>query len=111
MSPYRDAIPLEMVDENLAALVEAGSYDSERAVIRDALEALITANPALRMEMAITLWRKGRITMGRAIEIAQIDRESFKSELAARGFDTVVDNDVEEILKAEERLRKVRSSP
>lgn len=108
MSIYREAIPLEMVDENLAALVEAGQYDSEREVIRDALEALITANPTLRVEMAITLWRQGKITMGRAVEIAQIDRESFKGELAARGLENVVDADVEEILQAEERLRAIR---
>jgi predicted HTH domain antitoxin len=110
MPVYRDTIPLELVDDNLAALVEAGHYDSEREVIRDALEALINANPNLRLEMAITLWRQGKITLGRAVEVAQIDRERFKEELVARGLENIVDSDVEEILTAEERLRKIRSA-
>jgi predicted HTH domain antitoxin len=46
--------------------------------------------------------------MGRAVEIAQSDRESFKDELAARGIEIVIDSDVEEILKAEERIRNIR---
>ena len=37
MSVYENIVSLEMLDDDLAALVEAGSYDSEREVIRDAL--------------------------------------------------------------------------
>jgi predicted HTH domain antitoxin len=97
-----------MLDDELSALAEAGSYGSEREVMRDALETFLNANPTLRLEMAITLWRQGKISMGRAIEIAQSDRERFKDELAARGIEIVIDSDVEEILKAEERIRNLR---
>src|SRR3954467_7352584 len=86
MSTPKDAIQIEMFDDNLAALVEAGGYDSERELLRVALEALIDAKPELRLEMAITLWRQGKITLGRAAEIAHSDRESFKDELATRGL-------------------------
>jgi predicted HTH domain antitoxin len=108
MSVYQDAISIEMLDDDLAALVEAGRYDSERQVIRDALEALLEANPILRLEMAITLWQQGKITMSRAVEIAQSDRESFRNELTARGIEIIIDGDVEEILKVEEKLRDIR---
>jgi predicted HTH domain antitoxin len=108
MSFSERAVSLEMLDDDLAALVKAGAYDSEREVIRDALEALLDANPSLRLEMAITLWQQGKITMSRAIEIAHSDRESFRDELAARGVSIVIDGDVEEILKADEKIRRIR---
>jgi predicted HTH domain antitoxin len=110
MVVHTNAIPLEMLDDNLTALVEAGGYDSERELLRDALEALVDANPELRLELAITLWCQDKISMGRAVEIAQSDRESFKDELAARGIEIVIDSDVEEILKAEERIRRIRGA-
>jgi predicted HTH domain antitoxin len=108
MSLHKDAIPMEMLDDNLTALIEAGGYDSERELLRDALEALIDANPELRLEMAITLWRQNKITLGRAVEIAQSDRESFKDELAARGLNVVIDVDKEDILRGEELIRQLR---
>lgn len=94
-----NAVSLEMLDDDLTALVEAGGYDSEREVIRHALEVFLNANPALRLEMAITLWRQDKITLSCAVEIAQSDRESFKEELAARGLSFTIDIDAEEILR------------
>jgi predicted HTH domain antitoxin len=108
MSVRTNAIAMEMLDDNLSALVAAGGYDSEREMIRDALEALVDANPALRLELAVTLWQEGKITLSRAVEIAQSDRETFRDELTARGLDIVIDVDEEEILKGVERIRQLR---
>jgi predicted HTH domain antitoxin len=108
MSVHTSAIPIEMLDDNLGALMVAGGYDSEREMIRDALEALVDANPALRLELAMTLWKEKKITLSRAVEIAQSDHESFKQEIAKRGLFIEIDSDVEEILKAEERIRHIR---
>jgi predicted HTH domain antitoxin len=105
---YGNAVSLELLDDELAALAEAGRYGSEREVMRDALESFLKENPSLRLEMAITLWQQGKVSMGRAVEIAHSDRESFKDELAARGIEIVIDSDVEEILKAEDRIGKIR---
>jgi hypothetical protein len=78
MASERSAIPLEMLDDNLTALIEAGDYDSERQLVRDALEALVEANPELRLEMAITLWRQSKITLARPKVIAKVLRMNLK---------------------------------
>ena len=110
MASHQVAIPLDSLDENLSALVEAGSYESEREVIRDALEALLKMNPTLRLELTITLWRQGKISMGRAIEIAQTDRETFKAELGSRGIDIVISDETEDILKADKQINQIRTN-
>jgi predicted HTH domain antitoxin len=85
------------IEEELAALVEAGHYDSEQEVLRDALEALLDANPELRVEMAIALWTNKKITLSRAVEIAQSNHESFKDEIAKRGLFIEVDMSADEV--------------
>lgn len=103
-----NTVSLEMLDDDLMALVEAGGYDTERELIRQALEVFLDANPALRLEMAITLWRQDKVTLSRAAEIAQSDRETFKEELAARGLSVIIDIDAEEILKGEDKISRLR---
>jgi predicted HTH domain antitoxin len=96
------------LEAELAALVEAGNYESEREAIRDALEALIDANPNLRLEMAITLWKRKQITLGRAVKIARSDHETIKQELAKRGLYIEIDMSAEEIKREARQIAKPR---
>lgn len=102
--------PTDGLDEELAALVETGLFSSEREVIRNALDVLLEANPALRLEMAMTLWKQKKITLSRAVEIAQSDHESFKEEIAKRGLYIEIDMSPEEVKRQAKSIPHPRPS-
>lgn len=97
------------IEEEVAALVESGYYESERELLRDALEALLDANPSLRLELAMTLWTQKKITLSRAVEIAHSDHETFKQELAKRGHYIEVEMSAEEIRNEAKRISTPRN--
>jgi predicted HTH domain antitoxin len=109
MAMNPNAISLELLDDQIAAVTEVRGYTSEREVMRDALEALVNANPALRLDMAIMLWKQKKITLSRAVEIAQSDHETFKAEIAKRNLYIEIDATAGEIEKEAQNIPRLQS--
>lgn len=74
------------VNEDVELLREAGAYESDAAVIEDALRSLLRAKPELRTELAVKKYRTGRVSFNRAAEIAGLSSEEFKELLHERGI-------------------------
>jgi predicted HTH domain antitoxin len=108
MMMHPNAISLELLDDQIAAVTEARGYASEREVIRDALEALLNAHPALRLEMALMLWKQNKITLSRAVEIAQSDHETFKAEMAKRNLYIEIDATADEIEQETQNIPRLQ---
>ena len=68
------------------AIREAGAYESEEAVLEDAIRALLRRRPELRVELAVAKYRDGSVSRNRAAEIAGLSPASFAEELAERGI-------------------------
>ena len=81
----------DLMDKELKAIIRAGGYRSEQAVVGHALEVLLTANPSLRLAAAVELYRSGEVTLARASEIGGVSMEAFKDHLAEKGIDRVID--------------------
>ena len=73
-------------EEELNALLNADIYGSKDAVISDAMRALLTLKPGLRIEIAIDLYRNGKVTLWKAADIAALSMEEFKDVLASRSI-------------------------
>jgi len=73
------------VKEDISALRSAGAYAPEEDVLRDALDALLSERPELRLELAVAKYRDRDISLNRAAEIAGLSPEAFKQALAKRG--------------------------
>jgi predicted HTH domain antitoxin len=100
--------PREMFEEEVAAITEAGAYSSQIDLLQHALEVLLTANPALRLETAIKLYQQDHISLGRAMEISQLDRESFREALHQRGLSVRVHFDEEMTAQGSELIQQLR---
>ncbi|MSS70221.1 MAG: UPF0175 family protein [Candidatus Latescibacteria bacterium] len=98
----------DLLDKELKAILKAGGYGSEKAVVGHALEVLLAANPSLRLAMAVELYRTGEVTLERASEIGGHDVESFKDHLAEKGVDRIVEGPKEEIAEGLDRVKKYR---
>jgi predicted HTH domain antitoxin len=68
-------------DREVEALVRTGLYKSREEVISDAIRNLLLNNKSLRLELAIDLFRSDEVSLGRAAEIAGVDRWQFQDIL------------------------------
>lgn len=81
------------VDKEVEALVRTGLYKSRDEVISDAIRNLLLNNKPLRIELAIDLFRSDEVSLGRAAEIAGIDRWQFQEVLQERQIPILVEAD------------------
>lgn len=67
-----------LMEEEISALVRAGHYSSKSDVIKDALRLLFKSRPSLRHAAAIELMKEGKISIGKAAEVAEIPVEELQ---------------------------------
>jgi len=92
------------VEEELNALLRADIYRSKDDVISDAVRALLTLKPGLRIEIAVDLYRNGKVTLWKAADIAASSMEEFKDVLASRSIKIAVSGSKEESRKRLARI-------
>lgn len=104
----RTLLDPEWLEDELDAIVHAGRYRSKQEALQHALEVLLVANPSLRFDVAIELFRRGKITLARGAEIAGIELEAFKEALAELGIPLVVDADPAEVASNADMIGQIR---
>ena len=101
-------IDLTLLEDELTAVVQAGDYASREEAIGHALEVLLAAHPPLRINTAVELYRRGKVTLMRAAEIAALELEAFKEQLAVQAVPILVDEPPEEVQAGAELIRDQR---
>ena len=74
-----------LLDEMVNALTEEGSVDP-KMIYEEALRLYLNLHPTLKLNGVVALWRKGRVSLARAAEIAGFSVIELKEVLAARGI-------------------------
>ena len=92
-------------------MVQAGDYRSQEEAIGHALEVLLAANPQLRRNTAVELYRRSKVTLSRAAEIAGLELEAFKERLAEQDVPIPVDEPPEEVRAGAELIQRLREAP
>lgn len=90
-------------EEAINSLIRTKSYASKDDVISDALRALLVLKPSLKTEIAVDLYKTGKVSLWKAADIAGMSLEEFKEFLASRSIKIEVGGSTEESL---ERLSK-----
>ena len=94
----------------LGAIPETGYYDSVSEFLRDAMRTILASRKDLRIAIATVLYRKSEISLGKAVEIADVSYEEMKKILAKKGIKrgsvAETKEELEEELKRLERWRK-----
>jgi predicted HTH domain antitoxin len=70
----------------LSAIPETGYYDSTSEFLRDAMRTILAARKDLRIAIASVLYKDGKISLGKAVEIADVNYEEMKKILVNRGI-------------------------
>ncbi len=79
-----------VLDKEINSLLKIGFYKSRDEVISDAIRNLLLNNRPLRLELAIDLYKSDDISLGRAAEIAGIDRWQFQEILNERQIPIII---------------------
>jgi len=96
--------------EEMDILVKLGIYRDQKALVEDAMRALLRSKPELRRQLAIELYKQGKVSLLRAAEIGGIDMESFKELLREAGVARII-SPVGEAIKSEvEQLMHLREA-
>ncbi|RPI58502.1 MAG: UPF0175 family protein [Chloroflexi bacterium] len=65
--------------------VAAGLYEDDEAVVQDAVRALLTEKPQLRLEVAVHRYRTEDISLAKAAELAGVSWLRMREILLSRG--------------------------
>jgi predicted HTH domain antitoxin len=104
-------VSIELLDDELKAVVQAGAYTSKEEAIGHALEVLLAANAPLRIKTAVELYRQETVTLARAAEMAGLELEAFKDQLEMHQVSIPTDETPEEIQAGAAQIRRLRESP
>ena len=98
-----------LLDE-LDILIERGIYKDRETLMKDAMRSLLRSRPELRGQLAIELYRQGKVSLPRAAEIGGVDMESFKELLREAGVTRMIPP-VDETIRGEvEQLMRLREA-
>ena len=76
--------------DELDILAERGIYKDREALLNDAMRSLLRSKPGLRVQLAIELYRRGKVSLSRAAEIGGVDIENFKEHLQEAAVSRVI---------------------
>jgi predicted HTH domain antitoxin len=93
------------INEEFDILVEKGYYPSKSELIKDAFRALLNTNSDLKISLAIELYLRGCVSIGRASELAGMTTIEFKDILAGRGI--VRETEGKTARKIDKKLKKL----
>lgn len=99
---------LALLEDELQAVTQAGAYTSKEEAVAHALAVLLAANPQLRVDTAIELYRREKVTLSRAAEIAGLEWDAFKEQLHERGLATTVEEAPDEVQAGAALIRRIR---
>lgn len=81
----------KVIEMEIDALVESGYYSSRSDVAKDAFRTLFERKSNLRVAGAVELYKEGKVSLGRAAEIANLTIEEFKEILEERDIKIEID--------------------
>lgn len=85
------------VEDKLDALVDAEVYKSRDEAILDAMSALLTLKPSLKIDIAVNLYKNKKVSLWRAADIASLTLEQFKDVLASRSIKIEIEGDEDSV--------------
>lgn len=77
-------------------LVSAGLYEDEQSAVQDAMRALLSERPQLRLELAIYRYRNEEVSLAKAAALAGVSWERMREILLSRGVQPHLGPETEE---------------
>lgn len=92
--------------EKVESLIEEGKFTSKSDVFRTSFRMMLEEKPEYKIDVAINLYKKGKISIGRASEVSGTTREEFKEILERKGIKRYIEKKEDE----EEKVKELRKN-
>ncbi len=86
-------IDSEFLQLQVTGLMRLGLYHSHDEFVSDALRNLLLNNRALRLELGLQLVKDDEVSLGRAAEIAGMNRWQFMDEMKTRRIKQIIERE------------------
>ncbi len=96
-----NSIP-ELLEDEIDALIDAGYYSNKEDAIKDAIRTLMETKSNLRLIASIEMYKKEKISLERAAELAGMSVVEFKEVLISKDFERKLDVDADNMRKSDE---------
>lgn len=96
------------LNKQVNALIKRGYYSRDE-IIKYALRNLFQTNAKLRMLASIELYKEGKVSLGKAAELAGMATIEFKESLKDKGIVREIGESEEELRKSTKKLEKIVS--
>jgi Arc/MetJ-type ribon-helix-helix transcriptional regulator len=96
-----------LIEDEIDALIDAGYYSSKSDVVKDALRTLLEIKANLRIAASVEMYKKGRVSIGKASEVAGMSVIEFKEVLIDRGIKRRIRIEKKEMVKSDRLIKKV----
>ncbi len=97
-----------LIEDEIDALIEAGYYSSKSDVVKDALRTLLETKSNLRVAASVEMYKGGKVSIGKAAELAGMSLIEFKEVLINRGIKRQIRVDKKDIMKSDRLIKKMR---
>lgn len=98
------SMDVDVLKDGINSLIRAGYYKDRDKVLDDAFRTMLEVRPALKIEIAVELYKGDKISLSRAAEIAGMSMEGFKNILEQRGITRIVKAPTEDKIRKEVEL-------
>ncbi len=97
-----------LIEDEIDALIGAGYYSSKSDVVKDALRTLLETKSNLRIAASVEMYKKGKVSIGKAAELTGMSVIEFKEVLIDRGIKRQIRVDKKDIKKSDKLIKKMR---
>ncbi len=97
-----------LIEDEIDALIGAGYYSSKSDVVKDALRTLLETKSNLRIAAPVEMYKRGKVSIGKAAELAGISVIEFKEALIDRGIEREIRVDKKDIMTSDKLIKKMR---
>lgn len=107
--PTSYSIP-EVYEQEIEGVIKAGYYSNKSEVVREALRDFFERKKQLRISAGIELYKRGKVTLSRAAEIAGMNFFEFKDLLIEKGIKIISPGGTrEELERGVQLIKKLRN--
>jgi predicted HTH domain antitoxin len=96
-----------LIEDEIDALIEVGYYSSKSDVVKDALRTLLETKSNLRVAASVEMYRRGKVSIGKAAELAGMSVIEFKEVLIDRGIKRQIRVYRKDIMKSDRLVKRM----
>ena len=97
-----------MMKGRVEAVIKSGTYADETELYEEAIRTLFEVKTDLRMIAAVELYKEGKVSLGKASEIAGFNVVQFKDVLAQKGITRWAGSGERELKRRTNELKKAK---